>query len=70
MIFDETEDLECCMVCVMKGTERYLILYSEDNARLALQQLGRWAVNPELSFTWSDAATASGKVLHKRGELP
>ena len=47
-----------------KGKERYIVLFDDSEAaRLnALRTLGRWASNPELSFTWFDAATMSQRI--------
>jgi hypothetical protein len=37
--------------------EQYVFLYREDRLIDCLRALGRFASNPELSFTWGDAAT-------------
>lgn len=42
--------------------EVYLIVWPDSKRRDALQQLGRWASNPDLSFTWYDAAKASSNI--------
>ncbi len=44
------------VIAMVKGDERYIVSFSEDNRCEALRTLGRWACNPELSFTWFDAA--------------
>ncbi|GHT16028.1 hypothetical protein FACS1894170_13470 [Planctomycetales bacterium] len=50
------------VLALVKGEERYIFLY--DNARKAetLRLLGRYASNPELSFSWYDAAVLSTKI--------
>ena len=42
--------------------ERYIFLFTEDNTTETLQTLGRYASNPDLSFTWWDAAVMSQRV--------
>lgn len=53
---------------LVKGGERYTITYGDtaDDRAKALRALGVWASNPELSFTWYDAAVLSMKV--RRGQ--
>ena len=42
--------------------ERYTVMYDDANRAEALKALGRWAVNPELSFTWYDAALMAQRI--------
>ncbi len=53
---------EINVLALMKGDERYVFLYSDDNRVETLRTLGRYAANPELSFTWYDAAVMSKKI--------
>ncbi len=46
----------------MKGEERYVFLFDDAHKAEVLRTLGRFASNPELSFTWYDAAVLSQKV--------
>uniref|UniRef100_A0A6M3JN57 Uncharacterized protein n=1 Tax=viral metagenome TaxID=1070528 RepID=A0A6M3JN57_9ZZZZ len=48
--------------CTMKGAERYILLWHDEQTREAIQQLGRWAANPELTFSWWDAATTCHRI--------
>lgn len=48
--------------CLCKGDERYIILYSDSHRSEALRQLGRWAANRKLSFSWADAARMSQEI--------
>ena len=48
---------------LVKGDERYILIYPPSKQKQALRQLGRWAVNEELSFTWYDATLMSRAVL-------
>lgn len=50
------------VLALVKGNERYVFLYSEANRAETLRLLGRYASNPELSFTWYDAAVLSQKI--------
>lgn len=50
------------VLALVKGTERYIFLYDDKSRAETLRTLGRYASNPELSFTWYDAAILSQKV--------
>lgn len=50
------------ILALAKGEERYIFLYNEENRSETLRTLGRYASNPELSFSWYDAAVMSQKV--------
>jgi hypothetical protein len=50
------------VLALVKGRERYIFLYEDSQRADALRMLGRFASNPELSFTWYDAAVLSQKV--------
>ncbi len=50
------------VLALVKGEERYVFLYTESNRAETLRVLGRYASNPELSFTWYDAAVLSQKI--------
>jgi hypothetical protein len=60
------------VLALVKGRERYIFLYEDSQRAEALRTLGRFASNPELSFTWYDAAVLSQKVRHNTpsGEIP
>mgnify|MGYP000273026517 CR=1 FL=1 len=49
-----TQDIN--VLALVKGTERYVFLYDDSSRAETLRVLGRFASNPELSFTWYDAA--------------
>lgn len=51
---------------LVRGHERYLCVYEEGREWDALAFLVRWAANPELSFSWYDAAIMRQKIC---GEL-
>jgi len=55
-----TEEIN--VLALVKGEERYVFMFSDDRRAEALRTLGRYASNPELSFTWYDAAVLSQKI--------
>ena len=59
------EEPEVNVLALVKGTERYVFLYDNESRAETLRMLGRHASNPELSFTWHDAALLSHKVREK-----
>lgn len=50
------------MITVIKGKEKYIFLYEDAQRAEALKTLGRYASNPDLSFSWYDAAVLSQKI--------
>ncbi|PHS06338.1 MAG: hypothetical protein COA78_14430 [Blastopirellula sp.] len=58
---------EINVLALVKGEERYVFLFNDDNRAETLRSLGRYASNPDLSFTWYDAAVLSQKI---RQQLP
>lgn len=50
------------VLALVKGSERYIFLFDDDHRSEALRTLGRFASNPDLSFTWYDAAVLSQKI--------
>ncbi len=61
------------VLALVKGSERYVFLFDDNNRAEALRTLGRYASNPELSFTWYDAAVLSQKIrqtVESEEELP
>ena len=55
-------DQEVNVLALVKGKERYLFLYGDSQQAEALRALGRAASNPELSFSWYDAAVLSKRI--------
>ena len=47
---------------LVKGKERYVFMFDEDHRVEVLRTLGRFASDPDLSFTWFDAAQLSTRV--------
>jgi hypothetical protein len=61
-----TKDIN--VLALVKGNERYVFLFDDDNRGEALRTLGRYASNPELSFSWYDAAVLSQKIRQTADE--
>jgi hypothetical protein len=55
------------VLALVKGEERYIFLFDDNHRAEALRTLGRYASNPELSFTWYDAAILSQKIRQTFG---
>ena len=55
-----TQDIN--VLALVKGEERYIFLFDDNNRADALRTLGRFASNPELSFSWYDAAVLSQRI--------
>jgi len=55
-----TQDIN--VLALVKGEERYIFLYDDAHKSDALKTLGRFASNPELSFSWYDAAVLSQRI--------
>jgi hypothetical protein len=55
-----TQDIN--VLALVKGEERYIFLFDDDRRSEALRTLGRFASNPELSFSWYDAAVLSQRI--------
>jgi hypothetical protein len=50
------------VIALVKGGERYVFLYDDDSREETLKALGRFAADPELSFSWYDASVLGDKV--------
>lgn len=50
------------VLALVKGEERYVFLFDDAHRAEVLRVLGRYASNPDLSFSWYDAAVLSQKV--------
>jgi hypothetical protein len=58
------------VLALVKGEERYVFLYDDASRAETLRTLGRYASNPELSFTWYDAAVLSQKIRQESRPQP
>jgi len=57
------------VLALVKDSERYVFLYDDESPGALMQTLGRYAADPELSFTWYDAAILSQKVRRLKREV-
>ncbi|MEZ6057532.1 MAG: hypothetical protein R3C01_12595 [Planctomycetaceae bacterium] len=56
------------VLALVKDGERFVFLYDDESSAQLLQTLGRYAADPELSFSWYDAAVLSQKVRRLQQE--
>ena len=54
------------VLALIKGSERFVFLYDDESADQLLQTLGNYAADPEMNFSWYDAATLSQRVRKLR----
>jgi len=55
-------DKEINVLALVKGEEKFIFLFDDANRDQTLRQLARYAANPELDFSWYDAAMLSRKI--------
>ncbi|MBI3332050.1 hypothetical protein HYZ99_03770 [Candidatus Peregrinibacteria bacterium] len=56
------ESYDINVLALVKGEERYVFMYDDEHRAECLRRLGRFASNPDLSFTWLDATVLSQKI--------
>jgi hypothetical protein len=64
----ESHDIN--VIALVKGEERYVFLFDDASRAEALQQMGRYAANPDLSFSWYDAAVLGQKIRQAAASCP
>ena len=55
-------DTEINVLALVKGEEKFLFLFDDNNRDETLRQLARFAADPEIEFSWYDAALLSRKI--------
>ncbi len=55
-------DNEVNVLALVKGDEHFVFLYDDANRVETLRTLGRFAADPDLNFTWHDAAFLSQQI--------
>jgi len=50
------------ILALIKGEERYVFVYDDDSRQPLLEAFEAIAANPELAFTWYDAAVLTEKA--------
>ncbi|WP_246112741.1 hypothetical protein [Allorhodopirellula solitaria] len=58
----EKMEKEVNVLALVKGEEKFIFLFDDGNRDETLRQLARFAANPELDFSWYDAAMLSRKI--------
>lgn len=53
---------EVNVLALVKGVERFLFMFDDKNRDETLRTLARFAADPELDFSWYDAAMLSRKI--------
>lgn len=62
-------DQEINVLALVKGTERFVFLFDDESRSETLRMLARYASNPDLSFTWYDAAVLSQKIRQESSPM-
>lgn len=57
------------VLALVRDGQRYIFLYDDSSVQQVLSQLAEFAIDPELDFTWHDAATLSQRVRNLQGEV-
>jgi hypothetical protein len=57
---------EVNVVALVRGDEQYVFVFDERRRTELLRLLGRYAADPELAFSWYDAAVLSQKIREMR----
>ncbi|QDS89286.1 hypothetical protein CA51_32690 [Rosistilla oblonga] len=55
-------DKEINVLALVKGEEKFIFLYDDANRTETLRLLGRFAADPEIDFSWYDAAVLSKRI--------
>lgn len=55
-------DQEINVLALVKGEEKFIFLFDDTNRDETLRQLARFAADPEIAFSWYDAAMLSRKI--------
>ncbi len=55
-------DNEINVLALVKGEEKFIFLFDDANRDETLRQLAHFASDPEIEFSWYDAATLSRKI--------
>lgn len=55
-------DSEINVLALVKGKEKFIFLFDDSNRDNTLRQLAHFAADPEIDFSWYDAAMLSRKI--------
>ncbi len=59
---------ELNVLALIKGEERYVFVYDDSSRAGLIDTLRQWAADPELSFSWFDAAVLTEKAKQQAVE--
>ncbi|MFO0978083.1 MAG: hypothetical protein U0996_16875 [Planctomycetaceae bacterium] len=57
------------VLALVRDGQRYVFLYDDSSVETVLEKLAEFAADPELDFTWYDAATLSQRVRDLQEEV-
>ena len=52
-------------ITLVRGNDRYAWIYDDESTSELLRDIGRTASNPQLNFTWYDAAALSNVIRER-----
>lgn len=55
-------------VMLVHGDHRWIIIFDDSQRPEACSQIGRWAADPRLPFTWTQAAELAWAINYPEGE--
>jgi hypothetical protein len=55
-------------IALQKGQETYIFRFDEGSHRAFLKVLGQFAADPNLSFSWYDAAVLCKRARHRQAK--
>ncbi len=59
---------ELNVLALIKGEERYVFVYDDASRPALIDTLRQWAADPELSFSWFDAAVLTEKARQQTAD--
>lgn len=54
---------------LVKGEERYIVMYADEQRAKALLKVGQWACHPDLSLDWKDCVTLMWEMRKRTDEV-
>ena len=57
------------VLALVRDGQRYVFLYDDNSVETVLEKLAEFAADPELDFTWYDAANLSQRVRDLQEEV-
>ena len=57
------------MIAMVKDEDRFVFLYDDQSPAEVLRTFGQYAADPELNFSWYDAAVLSQRVREAQDDV-